>query len=85
MSEHSYHGATSLKSKPLQHKQTKINSNIQTHGYFYFIFVKLPFHLRQVTYLFASYLFVSTALSCPIFEKDNFIENLYIVLSCLIK
>ena len=24
-------------------------------------------------------------LSCPIHEKDTFIENLYIVLSCLIK
>ena len=29
--------------------------------------------------------FSSSDLSCSIFEKDNFIENLYIVLSCLIK
>ena len=29
--------------------------------------------------------FCSFDLSCPILGKDNFIENLYIVLSCLIK
>ena len=29
--------------------------------------------------------FCSFELSCPIFEKDNFIENFYILLSCLIK
>ena len=29
--------------------------------------------------------FCSFYLSCPILEKDNFIEFLYIVLSCLIK
>ena len=29
--------------------------------------------------------FCSFELSCPIFEKDNSIEDLYIVLSCLIK
>ena len=31
-----------------------------------------------------SLLFVSVVLSCPLLEKDNFIENLDIVLSCLI-
>ena len=44
------------------------------------ISIKLPLQLREVIYLF-----VSVALICPIHEKDNFIENLYIVLSCLIK
>ena len=45
------------------------------------IFVKLPIQLREVTYLL-----VSVALiSCPILEKYNFIENMYIVLSCLFK
>ena len=29
--------------------------------------------------------FCSSDLSCPILDKDNFIENLYIVLSCFIK
>ena len=29
--------------------------------------------------------FCSFDLFCPILEKDNFIENVYIVLSCLIK
>ena len=29
--------------------------------------------------------FCSFDLSCPILEKDSFIENVYFVLSCLIK
>ena len=29
--------------------------------------------------------FCSFDLFCPILEKDNFIKNVYIVLSCLIK
>ena len=29
--------------------------------------------------------FCSFDLSCPILEKNNFIKNVYIVLSCLIK
>ena len=29
--------------------------------------------------------FCSFDLACPILEKDNFIENVYIVMSCLIK
>ena len=29
--------------------------------------------------------FCSFDLSCPTFEKDNFIEMFYIILSCLIK
>ena len=29
--------------------------------------------------------FCSFELSCPILEKDNFIENVFIALSCLIK
>ena len=54
---------------------------ICTASSFYTIFVKLLFHLRKVTYLF-----VSVVLIYPsILERDNFIENVYAVLSCLIK
>ena len=42
---------------------------------------KLPLQLRYVTYLFVSVALISR----PILEKNNFIKNVYIVLSCLIK
>ena len=47
-----------------------------------FMFIMLPFQLRQSNLLI---FFCSFDLSCPVLEKDNFIENLYIVLSCVIK
>ena len=46
------------------------------HNYF---LVKLPFHIQlRLSNLFIC--FCSFDFSCPIFEKDHFIENLYIVL-----
>ena len=42
------------------------------------ILIKLPFQLKYATFLFV---FVSFDLSCSILEKDNFIKNVYIVLS----
>ena len=44
----------------------------------YIIFIKLPLQLRCICFCIFD-------LSCPILEKDSFIEILYIVLSCLIK
>ena len=46
-------------------------------------FFLLGCHLIQISNLIIS--FCSFDLSCPILEKDNFIENVYLVLSCLIK
>ena len=42
-------------------------------------FGKLPFQLNNLLFCFCSF-----DLSWPVLEKDNFIEHLYIVSSCLI-
>ena len=48
----------------------------------WFCLVKLPFQIRWSNVVIC---FCSFEFSCPILEKNYFIENVYIVLSCLIK
>ena len=69
--------------------RTLFNKTRQCNRY---IFYKIIFFKYGTTEIKATetnkqiYLFVSVALiSCPILEKDHFIENLYIALSYLIK
>ena len=51
------------------------------------LFLSLNFFKSAVAIKLSDLLigFCSFDLSCPILEKDRFIEKLYIVLSCLIK
>ena len=59
-----------------------------------YFFISMPQYINVLIQKKTSYIyfitnllicFCSFDLSWPILEKDNFIENMYIVLSCLIK
>ena len=72
-------------------RDRKQNSSFSSFLFFifYFLFLLFCYFFSQaavsvkISNLFIS--FCGFYLSCPILEKDNFIENTNIVLSCLIK
>ena len=57
--------------------------NMNSTPFFFYCFPSSL--LSSLVPVLSLYLYCGFDLSCPILEKDNFIENVYIVSSCLIK
>ena len=63
----------------LKHNNSQMKNSVQSHTC-YFSLATISIKISNLRICFCSF-----DLSCPIREKDNFIENVSIVLSCLIK
>ena len=71
----------------IAHTTDFVTPVVETRQYNIHIFGKMiliNYSTTTILSIMISY-FCTFDLSCSILEKDNFIENLYIVLSCLIK